>query len=181
MSFLTTPAQYTRTARTSRDITAEELRGAFHYDPDTGVFTRTVRTSGRIKVGDIAGSVQRGYLAFHVSGVLCRAHRMAWLYVHGIQPNGFLDHINGVRHDNRLANLREATPGQNCQNTRTSHANNKHGFKGVNFDPRRTANKFLAYLSTGRKRVFLGSFPTAQEAHQAYLIAKVQQHEYFQP
>lgn len=178
MNYLDQPLSHWA-SRTSKDVTVEQLKAVFHYDPETGLFTRTAKPSGRIKIGDVAGTNQRGYLAFHVAGVLCRAHRMAWLYVHGVQPSGFLDHINGNRADNRIGNLREATPGQNCQNTRTTHKNNKLGFKGVNFDPRRTENQFLAYISTNRKRRFIGSFPSAETAHDAYLQAKRQQHEYF--
>jgi hypothetical protein len=57
------------------------------------------------------------------------AHRLAFLYMTGQWPKEQLDHINGIRDDNKWANLREATPGQNSTN-RVSKGYTEHTRKG---------------------------------------------------
>jgi hypothetical protein len=102
-------------------LTAERLRELLHYDPDTGDFTwRTARK--RIPAGAIAGTVERGFRRITIGGgrhgPRYSAHRLAWLYMTGAWPNGYLDHINRDPDDNRFANLRLATNSQNQANTR---------------------------------------------------------------
>src|SRR5215468_6803827 len=71
-----------------------------------------------------------GYVHIGVDGRTYSAHRLAWFYVYGVWPEHDIDHMNGVRGDNRLVNLREATHIQNCRNSRTCRPN-KNGFRGV--------------------------------------------------
>ena len=111
----------------------------------------------------VAGCKSRGYIVVRVDLVLHQAHRLAWLYVHGSWPVDQIDHINCDPSDNRICNLREATPAQNQANTR-SYA--KSGFKGV----RKNFSKWNAYIG-GRTFKHLGSFDTPEEANAAYLTA----------
>ena len=114
------------------DLTAERLREVLDYGPDTGVFTWKIRTNSRVKVGDVAGALRPdGYIQISIDGRLHRAHRLAWLYVTGESPPDQIDHINGVRDDNRIANLRLATSAENKQNLRRAKSRNKTGFLGV--------------------------------------------------
>ena len=94
-------------------------------------------------------------------------HRVVFLYHHGYIPKS-VDHINGVRTDNRIENLRPATSTENNRN-RVIHKNNACGFKGVYLDKRR--NNWVASITIGYKAKFLGSFGTPEEAHAAYLKA----------
>jgi hypothetical protein len=88
-------------------LTAERLRKRLRYDAETGLFTRRVG-SGHAHAGDMAGSVHStGYVRICIDGGRYTAHRLAWLYVHGVWPSGQIDHINRNRSDNRIANLRE--------------------------------------------------------------------------
>ena len=88
-------------------LTAERLRERLHYDAGTGVFTRRVG-SGHARTGEMAGSVHStGYVRISIDGGKYTAHCLAWLYVHGVWPPDQIDHINGNRSDNRIANLRE--------------------------------------------------------------------------
>jgi hypothetical protein len=94
-------------------LTAERLREILGYDPETGLFTRLVRT-GRIRAGEVAGTAHsRGYRSIVIDGRVYLSHRLAWLYVHGEWPPEQIDHINRNRADNRLVNLRAAKQSQN--------------------------------------------------------------------
>lgn len=99
--------------------------------------------------------------------------RIIWLYVHGRWPDGDIDHINCVRGDNRLANLREVPSLWNQQNKRRARSDSKTGLLGV----QRVGRKFRANIQSNRKTVNLGYFATKEEAHQAYVVAKRQMHE----
>ena len=115
------------TTPTRQELTAEKLRELLHYDPDTGIFTRKVRTANRVQVGDAAGCQNgHGYLLIMVQSRLYRAHRLAWLHTHGVWPEDQLDHVNRIRTDNRIDNLRAVTNKQNGQN-RSTQSNNTSG------------------------------------------------------
>jgi hypothetical protein len=90
------------------------------------------------------------------------------LYVFGKWPDGYLDHANGDRADNRISNLRSATPSQNNANRRRAR-NNISGFKGVWF--RQRTGKWQAEIRKDGKSRHLGLFPTAADAHAAYCAA----------
>ena len=144
------------------ELTAEYLRSILHYEPATGIFTRKVSTSNRTKVGDVAGSPNNeGYL--NISGLSrkVKAHRLAWLYVHGVWPKEHLDHINKVRHDNRISNLREATNQQNMQNasTRTDSISRQAGVVWWKRD-----SNWRARIRHNYKDIHLGYFTTIEEA-----------------
>lgn len=76
-----------------------------------------------------------GYVQIKISGKLYHAHRLAWLYVYGYMPEKEIDHINRIRDDNRIANLREATSQLNSLNTGI-YKNNTSGSKGIYYNKR---------------------------------------------
>lgn len=100
-------------------------------------------------------------------------HRVAWLIVHGAWPVGLIDHINGEKVDNRLANLREADKAINAQNRRGPAATSTVGFLGVS---RQKNGRFQARIGVGGKNVALGTFDTAEEAHAAHIAGKRRLH-----
>lgn len=157
-------------------ITLERLRELLSYDAETGVFTWSGH-SGSAKAGDIAGTQCDGYTKIQIEGRLYRGHRLAWFYVTGKWPEKHLDHRDGVRSNNRWANLRPASPAENHQN-RSVQKNNKSGFLGVNWH--RGEGKWRASIQSRGRRTYLGYFATAEAAHEAYLKAKADLHE-FQP
>ncbi len=158
-------------------LTAGRLHELLAYDADTGIFTRRISQTNRVKVGDVAGSPnQKGYINIMVDGRLYPAHRLSWLYVHGEWPQAQIDHLNGVRDDNRIANLREATNGQNKQNMRAARADNGSGLLGVRWHER--DQRWHARIMLDGKAQHLGSFGTSDEAQAAYLAAKRQLHEF---
>lgn len=156
------------------NITAELIRERLNYDIETGVFTWRTSPRTPCKVGRVAGSRDvHGYLQLNIGGSVLKVHRLAWLYVNGEWPAGDIDHINGVRSDNRMCNLRVVTNAINCQNKRDPLPANKAGFLGV------SPNNGLwrAKIQLNRKQHHLGYFKTPEEAHEAYLEAKRRLHE----
>lgn len=152
-------------------ITAEELRERLHYDPDTGVFTRRIATGrhGCHKAGSVIGSINKkdGYLYARLGkgkGRLYSLHRLAWLYQTGEWPKE-IDHINTMRSDNRFVNLRETTRTLNNANRSAPTARKKGAF----YQPDR--GNWRSHISVNGKLIFLGRFPTEDQAHEAYCAA----------
>lgn len=163
------------TAPIGRDLTAERLKELFSYDKNSGAFTRRVSVSSA-KSGSVAGASKDGYLVFNVDGKLYRAHRLAWLYVFGRWPKKHLDHINGIRNDNRIANLREADNSLNMQNLKGPRSDNKVKLLGVCWS--KSNKKWIAQIKAPNKpNQYLGGFDDPHEAHAAYLDAKRRIHE----
>lgn len=157
-----------------KDFSADYLRSILAYDADTGVFTRLVQTSNCIKVGDVAGSKSCGYLTIRILGRLYRSHRLAWLYAHGTWPISDIDHIDGNKSNNALANLRDVTATVNGQNQRRAHTRSSHGFLGVTRHGKRWAARITV---DGKVRHIGGAFDTPELAHAAYVEAKRRLHE----
>lgn len=156
-------------------LTQERLKQVLHYDPTTGVFTWTAST-GRRKAGAVAGGKDAdGYRRIGIDGARFFSHRLAFMYMTGEFPPELVDHINGIKGDNRFENLRHASNSLNIQNQRSPQFGSKSGYLGVCYDKRRS--KWLAQILIGGKRKYLGIYATPEEAHEAYLDAKRQHHE----
>ena len=112
------------------ELTQECLKRLLDYDPKTGVFTWRVRT-GRSRPGAEAGTLHpSGYRFIKVGHKSRAAHRLAWLYVYGFFPHE-IDHINGSKADNRLANLRVVSHRQNGLHRHRANRSSKLGVLGV--------------------------------------------------
>jgi hypothetical protein len=147
--------------------TIERIRELFDCDADVGRITWKQRPSNRVRVGDEAGTATNsyGYRVVGVDGKVLIASRVIWAHVKGEWPTFDIDHINGNRSDNRIANLRQATRSEN-QCNRRKQANNSSGFKGVYFE--RRLCKWRARIMRGGKSVCLGLYESASEASDAY-------------
>jgi len=98
-------------------LTQAELHQYLNYDPQTGIFTWKVKLSDKINIGQKTGCKNnRGYLLIKINKKLYRAHRLAWLYVYGYFPKFTIDHINRIKTDNRIENLRDVTIQENLKN-----------------------------------------------------------------
>lgn len=157
-------------------LSAEKLRELLHYDPETGIFVWRVRVSQAVKVGHVAGRINYdGYSTIKILGYEYRAHRLAMFYAEGIMPPAEVDHINGIRLDNRLANLRHADRSTNAQNMRKALSTNLScGLMGATWD--KTRKTWKASIQVNGKKRTLGAFATAQEAHDCYIAAKRTHH-----
>lgn len=155
-------------------MTRETLKHWLDYDSVTGVF-RWRRKAGHMLAGEKAGTIySNGRRHIIVAGERHFAHRLAWLYVHGVWPSDQLDHINRDRDDNRIANLREATNQQNSVN-RLVLKNNRLGVKGVGISTirKRKAQRFRARIRVNDRLIHLGYFSTPEAASAAYQAAAV--------
>lgn len=154
----------------------ELLLAAYSYDPKTGIITSRVTTGSgknwqtyRWKSGRVVGtSLRSGYRVISSKGRQILAHRAIWVMVYGVNPDCDIDHINGDKTDNRLANLRLATRGQNNINS-LKQRNNTSGHKGTYYDKRRGC--WYAEIWVDNQKKYLGRFSTAEEGGEAYLAA----------
>lgn len=145
-------------------LTLERLQEILSYNPDTGVFLWVKPRAIRHNVGDIAGGIDaRGYRRIVVFGRSVAAYRLAWFFSFGTWPPEDVDHINGIRSDDRLANLRLASRSQNNCN-RGPQKNNRTGYIGVHPDH----GTYRARINFQRRRINIGNFPTADAAARAY-------------
>ena len=145
------------------------------YEPVTGVFRWKRDRPPHHKAGDVAGSSDAyGYRKVKVDGLVYLSHRLAWFVMHGVWPEAQIDHINGVKDDNRIANLRLATNAQNRQNVRRADRDSASGLLGAH----RTPHGWRASIVLSGKQIGLGSFRDAVAAHEAYLAAKAKLHPF---
>ena len=143
-------------------LTQEQLKEVLNYNPETGDFTWKVRTSNRIQAGGIAGHLNvRGYITVRIGGKNYQAHRLAWLCMFGDFPKDEIDHINHVKNDNRIANLREATRQENNKN-HSMNKRNTSGVVGVTRD--RWDKKWQSNITVDGKLLYLGCFDDFFEA-----------------
>lgn len=147
------------------DLDANTLRQIVTYDEQIGHLVWQ-HTHGKRVRGCCVGSEgnRRGDLKVCIGGKRYFQHRLIWLYVHGVWPNGFIDHIDGDPKNNRIENLREASCTENLWNTRRSRKNTS-GYKGVSWD-RKTCS-WRAYVTANGKTHWLGNFQTKEAAFAA--------------
>lgn len=151
---------------------SDNLLERVSYDPERGIFTLTM---GRY-AGRAAGSIGAdGYVTIGLGRERARAHRLAWRIVHGAWPTLAIDHINGDKTDNRIANLRQVTAKQNRENQQRARSDSRTGLLGV----WPVGGKFAAILVVdGRKRRY-GTFATPEEAHAVAIAQKAIAHPAF--
>lgn len=154
-------------------LTAEELRRQLHYNPENGEFRWLKRGHGR-RLSGVAGSKKTDkkdpHWRIQIDKVGYRAHILAWFYMTGEWPfKPTIDHIDTNPFNNRWDNLRCATVAENTQNA-GARRSNASGILGAHW------NRFRRcwVASIGRPSRYLGSFKTAQEAHEAYKKAALE-------
>lgn len=146
-------------------ISMGEVRHLFRYESVSGDLLWSVQQSNRAPIGSIAGKAPngKGYRSVTINGVIYLLHRLVWIYHYGDIPSGYeIDHKDRNPSNCRIENLRLATSSQNNVNKATQ---NKLGLKGV----KANGTKFQARIRVNGKRVTIGSFDTAEKAHQAYM------------
>ena len=142
-----------------------ELQEVLSYDPETGVFRWKVAPCKNMPAGHVAGGHNgRGYLRVKHGGGFYLCHRLAWLFVHGQDPEALeVDHANGNKMDNRIANLRLAVHAENQHNSRIK-AHNKSGYKGVY--QQKGKSKWYAEVKFHKARYSKGGFASPAQAYE---------------
>ena len=159
------------------DLAPEFLQNLLAYDPDTGVLTWLQRDASMVASGKSSEAIRwngryagrpaftakmnGGYLCGAVYKISLQAHVAAWVIHTGQWPDGEIDHINGVRNDNRLSNLRCVTRSENQRN-RALSATTTSGVMGVSYNAR--DKRWAAYIGADGKHVSLGTFRSKDDA-----------------
>jgi len=143
-------------------LTYEQVRGLFDYRVD-GYLVWKVSRGNSVEIGDIAGTQNKTqYSEVGVDGRSYLSHRVIWLWHHGYMPEGDLDHINRIKSDNRIENLREASRQCNSRNT-GNYKTNKSGVKGTHTHPS-WGNVWQARITVNGRKCSLGNFKCFDEA-----------------
>lgn len=140
------------------------------YDPLSGVISWRLTCSSSAPAGSPAGSKDRnGYIRVSLGGRKYLAHRLAWMLAHGDWPHGQIDHINGLRTDNRIANLRDVSASENQQN--------RHRAQGANRFPwvswKRAERRWRAAFNVAGRTITVGHFDTEKAAFDAAVARRV--------
>ena len=139
------------------------IERGYTYDPETGFIYNRVKKP-------ILNKDEKNYIIFQLTinkkTYNIRGHHFAWYYFYGNCNINQIDHINGVRHDNKIVNLRNVTSQQNAMNRIKA--------KGCYWH--KNSNKWKSQITINRKIIYLGFFNTEEEARNAYLAAKEKYH-----
>ena len=143
-------------------LTLEKLKQSISYDRETGEMKWISRRSG-IAVGQKAGSYDKstGYMKVKFDGVHYKVHRLVWFYEYGEMPTDCIDHINQIKTDNRIVNLRLATKKQNKENN-PIYANNTSGYRGVRWN--KQCKKWQVNVGHNKKQLYFGLYDDLMEA-----------------
>ena len=147
--------------RARKDLTQEEVRKHLNYNPETGELMWREWRRGRKTSLNVGRTQSNGYMQLQINGTLYQLHRVIWLWVYGYFPENEIDHINRVRSDNRLSNLREVSRTCNARNCGID-PRNKTGVKGIYWETKRKA--WLSSIKANDKRKHLGRFKDFTEA-----------------
>jgi hypothetical protein len=172
------------------DITPEIVAQSLEYNPNTGLFiwrtrprhhfvdSRTMNSWNARYSNTEAGKRRKkdGRLTIFIMGIPFLANRLAYVIMMGVWPTYEVDHYNNDPTDDRWDNLRHATHAQNGRNQKRPK-NNTTGYKGV--VKRKYNGRYQASIGVGNKRIILGTFDTAEQAHEAYCKAAAELHGEF--
>lgn len=161
----------------------DEIKKCVSYNPDTGKFTWienlmkpknwNTRFSGKEA---FLTKDKFGYLYGRVNYKRMLAHRVAWAMHYGKWPDCHIDHINGDKGDNRIANLRDVSISENQWN-RKDNKNNTSGYKGVYWSSK--DSRWISNIHVGGKKIILGYFSSKVDAHNEYQKATLTIHKGF--
>lgn len=170
---------YSSVSEGSREL-EDYLKSNMTYDSQAGHLFWS-KPSGKRRLGVPVGTLHSsGYLVFSAGfnrrRFSLRAHRVCWLLHYGEWPESFVDHIDRNRTNNRIANLREVSYRQNCQN-QTKQVNNTSGYRGVSWS--KCKGKWVVRIRTEGCYKFCGYFSDVVEAAKAYDEASLKYHKGF--
>lgn len=150
----------------AKQIDIPNIKEILDYDEDSGLFRWKHNMNGRSKkccAGTIAGTkINSGYIQISIFNIRYLAHRLAWFYVHGsIDQNLVIDHINRIRDDNRIENLRLVDPYENALN-KSVQKRSSSGHTGIIWN--KSKNKWQVSITINGKRFNCGNFSNFDNA-----------------
>lgn len=156
----------------------ERLNELFEIHPDKGLLLWKKNPGKMLKIGKLAGDLNHrfGYVVISIDRKKYKRHRLIWFYVHRVWPSEDLDHINGIRSDDRIDNLRKVHRAQNLWNAARTFRNTS-GHKGVSWQPDR--NKWKAYINANGVNHSLGDHERIEDAIAARKSAEQRLHKGF--
>jgi len=183
---ITTESHRRRAMRINQLPPIEYLRECFDYDGETGALywrsrplrhfataskhKRFLTLSAGKEIRTLDGSGYKVVRLTHEGAHRSyRVHRICYAIAHGSDTQKIIDHINGNRQDNRIANLRAVDFSCNVRNQNTPK---RKGLRGAHWD--KAKRKWLAQMKVNYKTVYIGRFDTEQKAHEAYMAARAQ-------
>ena len=153
-------------------LTYQDVKDLVEYNPVTGEIKWQSSGRGR-KLDRAVGNInkQLGYFEVRINGHRTYGHRLAWLLTYGEMPKGQIDHVNGIRHDNRLVNLRVVDNQENHKNMK-KHKGNRSGVTGVYWSKK--AKKWQSYICVGGKQIYPGVYEYLVDAETARKEAEIE-------
>lgn len=140
----------------------EKIKEYFNYESGQLIW-KVDRHSNKVKGRPFGRVEKKGYVSGRIDNGMYKAHRLIWIYFNGEIPYGLqIDHINGIKDDNKIENLRLVTHTQNRHNT-TKH-------DGCYFNNRN--KKWTSQIGINGTRYHIGDFSTKQEAQKMHYIVK---------
>lgn len=147
---------FTKTSK--EDLTQELIAKVLKYDALSGTLIWISNLHSKCVVPNSrAGSLVKstGYRNISLFGRTYLEHQLVWFICNGAWPKGQIDHINQIRDDNRIVNLRDVSKADNARN-RSRNPNSKLGEHGIWFNIR--TNKYVAEITLNGKKVYQKSF-----------------------
>ena len=168
--------------------TPELLRNILRYEPTTGklywlprplaMFNSNKQTAshnmniwnGMLANKEAFTADSMGYRIGRIHNTPYKAHRVIWAIVYGQWPICDIDHINGIRNDNRIDNLREVVRSENMRNQRI-RSDNTSGIVGVSWS--NVSGKWMSQIKTADRNVYLGVYENKKDAIKARKEAEI--------
>jgi hypothetical protein len=142
-------------------MTPQEVRTVFAYAPETGRLLWNIVTR-KTQIGDVAGGLSNGYMQVKYKQRKYMVHRIIWCYVHGDWPNQMIDHIDGDRSNNKIANLRDVSNAKNQYNRHSLNKNNSTGHMGIMY--RKRGDAYIVQIRVLGARKYIGYYKTLPDA-----------------
>lgn len=151
-------------------LTQERLKEMLSYNSITGEFIRIKPLKGNTLYAVVGSTNKDGYISISIDNKRYGAHNLVWLYLYGKFPDLQLDHINGVKDDNRSENLREVSHAENQKN-KSLDKRNRFGYPGVREGKK--LGTYRAYIGIDKAKLNLGTYPNLESAIAARVQAEI--------
>jgi hypothetical protein len=155
------------------EIPSQEILNEYFYYKDGKIYSKYLSTNRKVDA-EVGVKTKYGYLNVKFKKQTFYVHRIIWCLLNGNLNGMDVDHINNIRDDNRIENLRLVTRSQNNENLKVAKSNSKTKLLGASL--KKGTNKYVAQIKHNDKYIHLGLFDTAEQAHKAYITKKRQIH-----